>query len=393
MSQFFGAFAIAFLITLTLMLVLRPFAFSLNLVDVPGGRKTHFGEVPVIGGLAMFPAALAAISSVGGAGLPEVALLVASALTVVVGALDDRFDLPPYTRLLAHIAAAVTLVLASGYTVTSFGNLLGFGTMNLGPLAFIFTVVATIALVNGFNMLDGLDGLAGSVALVALAGLAICLMGAPQAYAAIVALALVGAVAGFLLFNLPAKFNRSVLAFMGDAGSTMLGFSLAGVSLIAIQADGARLPSVVVLWLLPIPILELFTSTFRRLMKGLSPLEADRGHFHYVFLEAGFSARAIFMLYVGLSSFSAVTGLLLWKSGCSEAAMFYSFIGLSMLWLSMVFNARWLSRHLPEFVTQARLPRRRGLRARRRRRRIIAIREAKAVLVPEASADRQSGAN
>jgi len=352
------AFAIAFLVALTLLLVLRPVAFALGLVDVPGGRKAHAGEVPVIGGLAMFLATVAAISSVGIGGQGELALMVAAALTVFVGALDDRFDLPPYSRILAHIAAATTLVLASGYTVDTFGNLLGFGTINLGPLNYIFTTVAAIALVNGFNMLDGLDGLAGSVALIALGGLAICFLHTEQTYAAVVTLSLVGSVTGFLVFNLPAKFNRPVLSFMGDAGSTMLGLALAGISLIAVQPGGAAVPAVVVLWLLPIPILEIFTSTFRRLMTGLSPMEADRGHFHYLLLDAGFSEKAIFILYIVVTTISAGSGLLLWRAGYSDATLFYTFAALSMFWLTAMIKAPQLASRLPDYLRRAELPRR-----------------------------------
>ena len=92
---------------------------------------------------------------------------------VLVGAMDDRFDLPPNARILAQIAAVMTLVLASGITVQSLGDLLGLGEIRLGSWSFLFTVVAAIALINGFNMLDGLDGLAGGVALVALTGLSV----------------------------------------------------------------------------------------------------------------------------------------------------------------------------------------------------------------------------
>ena len=189
---FFNAFAIAFLIATTLMLVLRPIAFALRLVDVPGGRKTHAGEVPVIGGVAMFMAVCASVFVGRRWWLRNGGPAVASALTVLVGALDDRYDLPAYSRILAHIAAGVTLILASGYTVDSLGDLLGVGAIDLGSLNYIFTIVAAIALINGFNMLDGLDGLAGSVALIALAGLAVCFIRAEQTYAAVVALSLCG---------------------------------------------------------------------------------------------------------------------------------------------------------------------------------------------------------
>jgi UDP-GlcNAc:undecaprenyl-phosphate GlcNAc-1-phosphate transferase len=211
-------------------------------------------------------------------------------------------------------------------------------------------------------MLDGLDGLAGGVAFVALAGLAAYFVGADQAHAAVVALSLVGAIGGFLIFNLPAKFNRPVLSFMGDAGSTYLGFALAGISLIAIQPTGQGLPPVVILWLMPVPILELFTSTIRRLVTGLSPMQADRGHFHHRLLEAGFSVRAIFVLYSLVSSFAAICGLSLWRAGVSEAMLFFGFAGLSAAWLIWIGNATWLASKLPESLKRGHIPRFRRIR-------------------------------
>ena len=168
---------IGFLVTVTMMLALRPVAVQLRLVDVPGGRKTHSGEVPVIGGIAIFLGLLASVLAMGWVGHGQAALLVAAAVMVLVGAMDDRFDLPANARILAQIAAVMTLVLASELTVQSLGDLLGLGEIRLGSVSFIFTVVAAIALINGFNMLDGLDGLAGGVALVALTGLSIIFFG------------------------------------------------------------------------------------------------------------------------------------------------------------------------------------------------------------------------
>jgi len=348
--------SIGFLVTMTLMLVLRPAASRLGLVDVPGGRKTHVGEVPVIGGIAMYFGLLAAVLAIGISNTGEAALLVAAALLVVVGALDDRFDLAPYSRILAHIAAAVTLVLASGYTVESLGDLFGFGEIGLGPLAFVFTVVSAIALINGLNMLDGLDGLAGGVALIALCGLAFYFTGADVPEGVVVTLGLVGSIAAFLIFNLPAKFNRPVLAFMGDAGSTLLGFMLSGLALVAIQPREETLPAVVVLWLLPVPIIELFTSTIRRLVTGLSPMQADRGHFHHRLLEGGFSVRAIFILYIFVSAVSAVAGLWLWRAGLSEPFLFCLFLATAAIWLLATHNVKRLVGYVPESLQRGKRP-------------------------------------
>jgi UDP-GlcNAc:undecaprenyl-phosphate GlcNAc-1-phosphate transferase len=349
-------FYVGFLVTITLMLALRPIAAHLGLVDMPGGRKTHSGAVPVVGGIAMFFGMLASVLAVGVSWAGESALLVAAALMVGVGALDDRFNLAPYTRIVAHIAAAVTLVLASGYRVESLGNLLGLGAINLGAFDLLFTVVATIALINGFNMLDGLDGLAGGVAQIGLIGLTYYFLNNPMNSVAILSIGLVGSVAAFLIFNLPAKFNRPVLAFMGDAGSTFLGFVIAGLALVAVQLRDGGLPPVVVLWLLPVPIIELFSSTFRRLKSGFSPMQADRGHFHHQLLEGGFSVRAIFLLYLAVSSVAAVTGLLMWRAGFGEPTLFFSFVAFSVLWLLAIRNVRRLVAYLPKSLKRGKWP-------------------------------------
>ena len=266
---------------------------------------------------------------------------------VVVGLLDDVFDLPPNVRLLAHIAAAATLVLATGYTVTGLGDLVGLGDIRLGPLAWPFTVVAAIALINAFNMLDGMDGLAGGVGLVALAGLAIAFAQAGHLPAAAISAAVLGTVAAFLVFNVPAGFNRGVLAFMGDSGSTLLGFLVAGLGLAGVQPDRQAFAPVLLLWLVPIPICELFVSTFRRLFRGRSPLKADRGHFHHALLAAGFSVRAIFLTYLIVSVLCTAAGLIGAARGAGEAVLFVGFVGAATAWLMFLRNARRIVAILP----------------------------------------------
>jgi UDP-GlcNAc:undecaprenyl-phosphate GlcNAc-1-phosphate transferase len=347
-------FSIGFLVSVTLMFALRPIALRLGLVDSPGGRKTHSGEVPVIGGLAMFSGLL--VAAMAGAIQSSLAgpLLAASGLMVVVGLLDDVFDLPPNVRLLAHIAAATTLVLATGFTVTGLGDLFGIGEIPLGPLAWPFTVVAAIALINAFNMLDGMDGLAGGVGLVALVGLAVAFAQADQLGAAAISAAMLGAVLAFLVFNVPARFNRGVLAFMGDSGSTLLGFLLAGLGLAAVQPERQALEPVLLLWLMPIPIFELFMSTFRRLFRGRSPLKADRGHFHHALLAAGFSVRAIFLTYLGVSVACAALGLVSAAYDVAAPVLFLGFMGAAAAWAILLRNARMFARFLPSHLRRGR---------------------------------------
>ncbi len=326
-----------------MLLALRPFAEVVGLIDKPGGRKTHRGEVPVVGGIAMFSGLLVAAAGTPGLGGGGDVLVVA-AFMVILGALDDRFDLPPNVRLFAHLSAAVALVYSTDYLVRDLGDLLGLGDLALRALALPFTVISVVALINAFNMLDGLDGLAGSAGLVALAGFVVIASasGASQS-TVLVAGSMLGAVAAFLMFNLPTSLNRPVRTFMGDAGSTLLGFVLAGLALTLVQPNTMDLAPVLVLWLMPIPIFELFSSTARRILRGMSPAQADTGHFHHRLVSVGLSVRAICALYFVVSAASCVFGVWAFRAGVSESKLFMGFCLEFVTWLVFV-------RSVPRFV-------------------------------------------
>lgn len=337
----------SFLVACTMLLALRPLAEVAGLIDKPGGRKTHRGEVPVVGGIAMFAGLLVAAPGLVGLGLDGATIIVVGLFMVFLGALDDRFDLPPNVRLFAHLSAAVALVYGTGFVASSLGDLLGLGALNLRWLALPFTVVAIVALINAFNMLDGLDGLAGSVGLVAFVGLTVLASVGGVADVWLLAGNMMGAVAAFLMFNLPTRFNRRFRTFMGDAGSTLLGFVLAGLALKLVQPGTMSLAPIIVLWLMPIPIFELFTSTTRRIVHGMSPAQADNGHFHHMLIQAGLSVRAVCALYLVVSAASCAFGVWAHRAGVKESLLFVGFCLAFAGWLMFVRNAHRLAGLLP----------------------------------------------
>ncbi len=343
----------SFLISCTMLLALRPFAQVVGLVDKPGGRKTHHGEVPVVGGLAMFAGLL--VAALGGADLGHggMSMLVVSVFMVVLGALDDRFNLPPKVRLFAHLSVAVALVYSSGFVVHGLGDLFGFGDVGLGVMALPFTVVSIVALINAFNMLDGLDGLAGSAGLVALGGVMVVSSLSGSAGTLLIAGSMLGAVGAFLIFNLPTRLNRPVRTFMGDAGSTLLGFLLAGLSLSLVQPTTIGLSPMIVLWMMPIPVFELFTSTVRRLVRGLPPTQADSGHFHHLLVADGLSVRAICALYFLVSVASCALSIWAYQNDVGEPTLFVGFCLVFGGWLLLVRNAKWFVRALPTWCQRA----------------------------------------
>jgi UDP-GlcNAc:undecaprenyl-phosphate GlcNAc-1-phosphate transferase len=340
----------SFLVSCAMLFALRPFAQVVGLIDKPGGHKTHHGEVPVIGGIAMFTGLL--VAALGGSGTVRggLAMLTVSAFMVVLGALDDRFNLPPRVRLFAHMAAAVAVVYSTGYQVSDLGDLVGMGVIPLGPLSLPFTIVAIVALINAFNMLDGLDGLAGSAGLVALGGIMVLASLGHAPGTLVISASMFGAVAAFLLFNLPTHMNRPMRTFMGDAGSTLLGFLLAALSLKQTQKEIMGLSPMVVVWLMPIPIFELFSSTARRLIHGVSPALADNGHFHHALIRAGLSVRVICALYFAVSLAGCMFGVWAFSVDLPEPILFVGFCAAFGAWLLLIANMYRIVALLPRWM-------------------------------------------
>ena len=295
---------LTFMVTLVFLLILRPVAVAIGLVDVPGGRKTHDVPVPVIGGLCM---------SIGvGFGTNLIAhpgfwapVLLGIYILVAVGLIDDRFDLPPNVRFVAQACAALLVVYGGGIKVTSLGAPLFFA-VPLGILSVPFTLVFIITLINAFNFSDGIDGLAGGLALIALASMAI--LGADTDILPLILL-LAAAVAAFLVSNFPLRWVQPIRTFMGDAGSTFLGLSIATIGVALSQGAGAARSPVIGLWLVAVPVFDLFCSIIRRVGEGKSPLAPDHGHLHHVLIASGLSRTATLAVILGLAGVCAAFGI------------------------------------------------------------------------------------
>jgi UDP-GlcNAc:undecaprenyl-phosphate GlcNAc-1-phosphate transferase len=331
-----GAAVACFFATLLAMVALRPVAVAVELVDKPGGRKTHRGEIPVVGGLAMFLGCVFGIGLARSNLFMSAPLLSAAALVVLVGMLDDRFEISPFARLTAHLVAALLAFMTTpDVSIHTLGNAFGpspvvFG--NFGSAA--FTCVAIMGAINAFNMLDGMDGLAGTMAFIALVALAV--MAGVVGDGSIVSVALVigGAVAAFLIFNIPAKYNRRFRCFMGDAGSTLLGFMLACLCISISQGNvGATISPTTTLWVVAIPLYELLWTTLRRLLKGRSPFHPDRAHFHHKLLDAGFGVRGAFFVLICLGIVFSLIGFFIQYFSISDAVSFALWLasGLGMV--------------------------------------------------------------
>jgi UDP-GlcNAc:undecaprenyl-phosphate GlcNAc-1-phosphate transferase len=347
MTHLIATAGASFLVAFLAILALRPLAYAIDLIDRPGGHKTHHGDVPLMGGLAMFFGIVFGLAILGG-GFNEINhLLVSATMLIVVGLLDDRFNLSPWLRLAVQFGATLPMMLGADVHITSLGNPFGSGEVQMGMWSYPFTALLIMSSINAFNMLDGMDGLAGGVALSAfifLAGVAATSGDAlPLSHASV----MIGAVFAFLIFNAPLKFNESIRCFMGDAGSTILGFFVALLCIELSQGSHPVVQPVTVLWFVAWPIFELLWSTIRRLAAGRSPFKADNQHFHHQLTQAGFGVRSIFGIAIGLSVVFAGVGLLVDWVDVPDAV---SFVLLALAGVGTVYlvqHAQRLLRFLP----------------------------------------------
>lgn len=298
--------------TVVLALLLRPVARSLDFVDKPGGRKQHAGEVPVIGGIAMFVGLSLGLSLLPDTARPPASFTATAFGFVCLGLLDDRLNLPSILRLLVQLGAVLVMVFVGGLGVHYVGAPFGAGTVIFEPwAAAIVTMMLVVGAVNALNMVDGIDGLAGSmglVALIAVAGVGVFGVNTPIFSVSVV---LAGAVIGFLMFNLPLGFNQRLRIFMGDAGSMLLGFSLAWTMVALSQEPETPVEPVTLLWFAAVPIFDMVSTAVGRLLRGQSPMSADNTHLHHRLLEKGLTVKLSLLVFVGFAVIWAATGLFL----------------------------------------------------------------------------------
>jgi UDP-GlcNAc:undecaprenyl-phosphate GlcNAc-1-phosphate transferase len=225
---------------------------------------------------------------------------------VAVGTIDDRFDLPASVRLIAQSCAALVVVAGADIVVANLGAPFFFA-LPLGAFAVPFTLLFFVTIINAFNVIDGLDGLAGGLSFLSLVALAIIGAGTDVFGLAVL---LASVVAGFLLFNLPlGRINKPVRAFMGDAGSTFLGLSIAAIGIWVTQLPAAPISPAIGLWLVAVPVFDLFAAVIRRVAEGRSPFAPDHEHLHHVLMGKGLSNRTTLVLMLSLAASFAVIGI------------------------------------------------------------------------------------
>lgn len=326
-------FTLAFSLTLAGVYLLTPIARRFGLIDRPSGRKIHAVPTPITGGLAMLVGILVGtIFLFGDFGEATQGFAIAAVILTVLGILDDKFDLSWRLRIGVQIIAALAMIYVGGIRIEQLGDVFGLGPSSLGVLSVPFTVFATLGVINAVNMIDGSDGLAGVLVLCALVMLEAAALYSGNSPVYERAPILIGAVTGFLVYNLRFPGRPHARIFMGNAGSAFLGLTIACFSFRLTQNPAHPVGPILALWLIPIPIMDCLVLMVRRLRNRRSPFAADRNHIHHLMLDGGFGPTGIVAV---LAAFSCATGLaaaLVLRAHLPQVVLLLAFGFLCLTW-------------------------------------------------------------
>ncbi|WP_342220613.1 MraY family glycosyltransferase [Rickettsiella endosymbiont of Miltochrista miniata] len=328
---------LAFCITVFCILLLRPLALRLGLIDTPDIRKQHQGNIPLIGGLAMLMGLLVGLLTLPISLQNYRSFIAASALLVFVGFLDDFKELSTKSRFFAQIVAVLLMIFWGKNYIVHLGNLIFFKDIHLGYYtSLIVTLVAGLGIINAINMIDGVDGLAGTLVLVELILLMGCAIITQHFSATMLLLLLAASVIGFLCFNFPFPGRAHAQIFMGDAGSMLLGFGLVWFLIELSQSTFRPITPVTMCWIMSVPLFDATAVMLYRLIKGQSVVFSDRQHGHHLLLALNFSPLQINLLFGCANFVLGLVGLCAFYYQFSESMMFISFLMLFIIYFSAV---------------------------------------------------------
>ncbi len=315
--------AVAFAISFATTPIAKSFAHKVGAIDVPkDARRIHTQPIPRLGGLAIFLGFVLSVVLFSVIDKQLQGVLLGAVVVVVVGVIDDIVQLKAMVKLVFQILAALIAVY-HGVKIEFLSTLSFFGSgefFSLGFLAIPITIFWIVAITNSVNIIDGLDGLAVGVSAISSIVMLVISIVVSDNIAndniAIVMAGLVGACLGFMPYNLnPAKI------FMGDSGSLLLGYVLATVSIIGLFKFYALVSFVVPFLVVAFPLFDTAFAFIRRILKGQSPMHADRGHLHHRLIDMGLSQKQAVAILYSVSALLGLVAVVLTTNGLMRAIL------------------------------------------------------------------------
>ena len=314
-----AALAVALVISYLMCPLVKSFAYKIGAIDVPkDNRRMHKKPVPRLGGLAIFLGFIVSMLLFTKIDGEMQGILLGAVIIVVLGVVDDMTPLRAYFKFFVQIVAALVAVF-HGVVIETLSNPNIFSQnpyWNLSWLAIPITVLWIVGITNAVNLIDGLDGLACGVSTISALTMLVIALLVSEGDVAIIMASLVGACLGFMPYNRnPAKM------FMGDTGSTFLGYILATISIQGLFKYYAIVSFAVPFLVLGLPMFDTIFAIVRRLAHGQNPMAPDRGHIHHRLIDMGLNQKqAVAALYV-VSSILGLSAVVLTTSGAVKAML------------------------------------------------------------------------
>jgi UDP-GlcNAc:undecaprenyl-phosphate GlcNAc-1-phosphate transferase len=338
-------------LTAFLLFLYVPLANRLGLLDRPGPRKQHKGNIPLIGGISIYCCLLVLLPVYADLDASLLWYLCASGLLVLFGLMDDRRNIGIGIRILVEIIAGLIMVYGGGLWVFDLGNLVGFGDIYMPRwLSMPFTIIAVFGITNAWNMIDGLDGLVGSLTIISLGSYYYLTYGAGTN--SVLPALMLGAMMAFLLFNI--SNNRLIpKVFLGDAGSKLIGFTLVWLLIDCTQGGNLanqHLPASLALFVVAVPLIDMVATTVRRGRKGMHPFAPDRTHMHHILQHAGLNPQEVLIIIGSVAVMVNVVGVILYRLGAPDWVMFAIFWCMTAFHFATIEHAWKLSKWIGHLV-------------------------------------------
>ncbi len=314
----------------------RDFAISRNWVSAPSStRHLHSRPTPRFGGLAILLTLWQMVllahwlpARFGMAGMfsmhVAVGILGPATLIFFLGLLDDIHSLSAYTKFSVQGVAAILLYL-NGFGISILSVKTG-GASISWMIGLPLTILWVLLITNAFNLIDGLDGLAAGSALFSTLVICIVAVLGHDNNILFLALALSGAIAGFLRYN----FNPASI-FLGDCGSLLIGFMLSAIALAGSQKSPTMIAVAIPIVSLGLPILDVTISVLRRFLGGQKLFTADREHIHHKLISRGIPHKQVVLMLYGVSACFALFSLFLLNPGSQTVGLVLVVLGLGVM--------------------------------------------------------------
>ncbi len=344
-------FGLPFLITYVSIPTILTVSHKLKLYERLNGRTSHDGNVPSLGGVAIF----AGLVVTGSLLAPQVSIykfqyiLGAMVILFFTGIKDDLLILDPRKKLLAQLLAIGIVVVLGNLRITNFH---GFANINELPylVSVLFTMFLFVVVINGFNLIDGIDGLSAGVAVVVSLtfGIWFAAIGRPEY--AIVPFGLSATLLAFLRFNV---FSRRRKIFLGDTGALCIGLIVGVVTVKFLEFEHASVSHhiasapAVAFGVLIVPLFDTLRVFVLRIFGGDSPFTADRKHIHHRLLDLNMSHLAATSMIIGVNIL--MIGLVFLLQGLGNLLLLVIIFTVASIfsYIPVYLHSKWRERRIP----------------------------------------------